>query len=146
MSRSSSSAPMRSWLVAAGLVAAACALGGCGRSDWGYVEGVVTLEGEPVGPGTLLFEPAGPGQTKSAMAHFGEDGRYELMSPGDELGAPVGEYHVAVYGGGEGSFGEEQVGPASQSQIPRRYLDPGTSGLTATVQQGNNTIDFNLEP
>ena len=136
----------RGWLARVSLVGLLClASGGCGRSDWGYVEGVVTLHGEAVGPGTLVFEPVDSEQGRSAMAHFGEDGRYALKSAGNETGAPSGEYRVVVHAQGEGDFGDEQAGPPGEPSIPPRYLGYG-AGLTATVEAGSNTINLELEP
>jgi len=126
------------------LVGIVClAIVGCGPSDWGYVEGVVKLNGEPVGPGTLIFTPNDSGNTTSAIAHFGEDGRYTVMRPGEKPGAPIGEYRIRVEAGGEGTFGEENAGSPTQPVIPRQYLGYGAN-LTANIQPGDNKIDFEL--
>lgn len=131
-------------LASATLLVAACVIStGCGRNDWGFVEGVVTLRGEPVGPGTLIFTPTGPEQTTSAIAHFGEDGRYEVKSPGNKPGAPIGEYRVRVEPGGEEDFGDEQSGPPPDAKIPRQLLGYGAN-LTATIKKGDNTINLEL--
>lgn len=138
----------RRCVAVSGWAAVCLALGGCGGGDWSYVQGVVTLDEEPVGPGTLIFGPAGPEpSSKALIAYFGEDGRYELHSAADESGVPAGEYRVRVYGRGGADFTEEQARPPQdqQSEIPPRYSDYSTSGLTASVQPGNNTIDFPLE-
>jgi hypothetical protein len=130
---------------AAAKVAAICVtLGGCGQNDWAYVDGVVTLGGEPIGPGTLVFEPISSEQTRSGMAHFADDGRYKLKSAGNKEGLPVGEYRVRVDSRGEEAFGEEWVGPPPASPIPQEYLQYG-AGLTATVESGSNTINLELK-
>jgi hypothetical protein len=126
------------------IISTICLAGGCGPSDWGYVEGVVTLGGEPIGPGTLVFEPVSTDQTRSGIAHFGEDGRYQLVSAGNKEGLPVGEYRIRVDGKGEGSFGEERVGPPAASPIPQEYLQY-RANLTATVESGSNTINLELK-
>jgi hypothetical protein len=127
------------------LLLAICCAGGCGRGDWGTAEGVVTLGVKPVGPGTLIFEPTDQAETRSGIAHFGEDGRYEnLRSAGNEAGLPAGEYRIRVQAGGEESFGEEQAGPPPPSAIPPQYLNYG-AGLTAKIEPGDNEIDFELE-
>jgi hypothetical protein len=130
---------------AAGVVLPICLIqGGCGSRDWGYVDGVVTLGGDPIGPGTLVFEPTGPDLTVSGIAHFDESGRYELKSAGNKTGVPVGEYRVRVDGKGQEDFTEERTGPPPAPAIPRQYLDYG-AGLTATVESGNNTINLELK-
>jgi hypothetical protein len=116
---------------------------GCGGSDWGYLEGTVRVNGQPVGPGTITFEPT-VGDKAGAVASFGEDGKYEVRSAGRKEGAAVGEYRVAIYGGG--NFGEEVSGPRPPSKIPPRYGDPATSDLTATIEPGTKTVDFDLQP
>jgi len=118
-------------------------IAGCGNSDWGYLEGTVRLNGEPVGPGTMTFEPVA-GDKAGALASFGEDGKYSVRSAGRKEGAPIGEYRVAIIGGE--SFGEEVAGPRPPSKIPARYSQPATSNLTVTIEPGTKTMDFDLEP
>jgi hypothetical protein len=119
---------------------------GCGSSDWGYVEGIVTLEGQPVGPGTLIFEPAGPDRRSepSAVGHLNAQGEYTL-SAGEKIGASVGEYRVTIIGGDSASFAEEMKMPEeARSLIPARYQS-SEAGLTANVAPGKQTIDFELK-
>jgi len=42
---------------------------------------------------------------------------------------------------------DSSAAPASQpkSAIPRRYADPATSGLEATVEPGGVSVEFSLE-
>ena len=65
-----------------------CAICGCSDDKWGYVSGRVTLQGKPVGPGSMMFEPENPPTvtTPSAIAHFREDGKYTLKSAGNRNG------------------------------------------------------------
>lgn len=121
---------------------------GCGDENWGYVTGTVTLEGKPVGPGTLMFEPADPASitAPSAIAHFREDGKYVLKSAGNRKGAPAGDYLVMIHGRGEEAFGDERIEDDYQSPIPAKYLNHRKSGLTATVKPGSQVIDFDLQP
>jgi hypothetical protein len=121
---------------------------GCADENWGYVTGTVTLKGKPIGPGSLMFEPANPTSvtTPSAIAHFREDGKYSLRSAGNREGAPAGEYLVMIHGRGEEAFGDERIDPKQKSAIPAKYLNHRASGLKATVNPGDNTIDFDLTP
>ena len=41
---------------------------GCGRENWGYVTGTVKVDGEPAGPGSIMFEPVDP-YTPTAFAN-----------------------------------------------------------------------------
>ena len=115
---------------------------GCGGGDWGYLEGTVTVNGQPPGPGTIALEPVSE-ERAGAIGSFGEDGKYSVRSSGRKEGAPVGEYRVAIYGGE--NFGEEQVGPRQPSKIPTRYSNPNTSELTVTIEPGTTTADFDLK-
>jgi hypothetical protein len=127
-----------------GLAAAALLLvAGCGQGDWGYLEGTVLLNGQPVGPGTITFEPLDQDRA-GAIAGFGEDGKYSVVSAGRKEGAKTGEYRVLIHGG-EG-FGEESSGSRPKSPIPARYAQPGTSDLKVTIEPGKQTFDFNLKP
>lgn len=120
---------------------------GCGGSDWGYVTGVVTLEGQPVGPGTLIFDPVGPNRA-SSTGHLNAQGEYTLMSAGKtkgKAGAPVGDYRVTIMGGDSSSFAEEMTTrEEATSLIPARYQSP-EAGLTANVTAGKQTINFELK-
>jgi hypothetical protein len=118
---------------------------GCGSDDWGYVEGVVTLEGQPVGPGTLIFEPVGVDRRSgpSAVGHLDAQGAYTLGA-GKKKGAAVGEYRVTIMGGDSDSFAEEMTTKAeAKTLIPARYQSP-EAGLTANVAAGKQVINFEL--
>ena len=94
----------------------------------------------------MMFEPENPPTvtTPSAIAHFREDGKYELKSAGNRVGAPVGTYLVMIHGRSEEQFGDEIVDPKEKSAIPSKYLNHRLSGLKATVKSGSQTIDFDL--
>jgi hypothetical protein len=117
--------------------------GGCGKADWGYLSGTVKLNGQPVGPGTITFEPT-DAERAGSIASFGEDGQYTVISAGRKEGARVGEYRVLIQGGS--TFGEETVGPRPASKIPARYANPQTSDLKVTIESGSKTHDFELKP
>lgn len=121
---------------------------GCSDDKWGQVSGTVTLQGKPVGPGSMMFEPENPPTvtTPSAIAHFREDGKYTLKSAGNRPGAPIGTYLVMIHGRSEEAFGDEIVDPKAKSTIPAKYLNHRLSGLKATVKPGTQTIDFDLTP
>lgn len=128
-------------------LAALVCLQGCSDSNWGYVEGTVTVNGQPVGPGSMMFEPENASvTTPSAIAHFREDGKYVLKSAGNKNGAPVGTYFVMIHGRSEEAFGDEVVDPNHKSAIPAKYLNHRVSGLKAEVKPGKQTIDFDLTP
>ena len=71
-------------------LAIACCIG-CGSADnTGNVSGTITVNGTAAGPGTIMFDPL-PGDGPigpSAIGHFGADGQYALMLPGNKKGGP----------------------------------------------------------
>lgn len=124
---------------------------GCGRSDrlpTAYVNGTVTFEGAPVPTGSLLFVPEGGGP--AAQGNISKDGSYTLGTYTTSDGAILGRFQVMITAfaqpkGGSG-LPEDMMNSNTESLslIPEIYGDLEKSGLTATVDGGSNTIDFNL--
>jgi hypothetical protein len=138
-----------------GFVLAACGLTallttGCSPSDVGRVAGQVTLNGQPLAEGSILFQD--DTGAISVNAALDGDGRYEVRTY-DKRGLPPGTYRVAItprtFGDGETPLIEGPPAPTAPtaSPIPPRYRDVATSGLTATVQAGSNPpFNFDLAP
>ncbi|MCC9606802.1 carboxypeptidase-like regulatory domain-containing protein [Blastopirellula sp. JC732] len=135
-------------------------IGGCG-SDAGmlkteYVAGIVTLDGAPVQGATVMFSPTTKEVGTPANGFTNAAGRYELtvVMPGAGMSAPInggtlsGEYMVSI----AKSTAEEtpEDGPVAPKMpkltyhVPKKYSNPRTSGLTATVSAGKNDIPFEL--
>lgn len=98
------------------------------------VTGTVTFNNVPVKAGTITFEPEGG---KSAVGKI-VDGKIQDVttnSAGD--GAPVGDLKVGI---------ATPDGAKPDSEIPKMYSIPSTSGLTATVKKGGpNELKFELK-
>ncbi len=118
------------------------------------VTGVVTYNGDPVEGAQVAFVAAGGGQ--GAAGTTDADGKYTLTTYEAGDGAEAGEYGVKIMkfskppkaeGGGE----EEYTGAAEDdawvptNELPAKYADPSTSGLTATVGESATTADFELK-
>jgi hypothetical protein len=133
---------------------------GCGRSDrspLGRVAGTVQYNGQPVAAGTLVFEVPGARPANGTIAD-GEIVEVTTYVPRD--GVPVGEARIAVFAtpasgvaapanpaaepGAAIVLDQNYMGGAVKSLIPSRYNDPATSGLTWTIQEGENVLDLNL--
>ena len=126
----------------------AASAGGCGSGDIGQVHGLITVNGQPVGPGSVFFDPIIEEDTgqRPAIAQFGSDGKYVLVMAGNVPGARVGKYRVTVRPN-SGDFGAEEAQVTGKaSPIHPRYLNPDSSGLTADVVAGDQKIDFDLDP
>lgn len=127
--------------------------GGCSSSEGpelAEVTGQITLDGQPVTNGIVRFLPDRDAGTSGpiASARLDENGKYTLLSPGNRPGAIVGSHLVTVICDvlpvrevSEGVF--EETGEACL--VPGRYASETTSGLRATVDEGPNSIDFELE-
>jgi hypothetical protein len=117
---------------------------GCNHSSQeSQVSGRVTLDGAPVGPGTVVFAPVGSG--KPATGSVDASGNYN-MSTSHEIGLASGKYKAAV------SIREaapdikrgERPEPG-KLLIPQKYEDSSKSGLEYDVPPGNNTINIELK-
>jgi hypothetical protein len=117
---------------------------GCSGSDFeSQVSGTVTLDGETIGPGFLVFVPAS-GSTNPANGTIQPGGSYELKTA-NTAGLHAAKYKVSVtildqpdVPPGERSY---QV---AKSRIPTKYNDINTSGLEFDVEPGSNSIDIPL--
>lgn len=121
--------------------------GGCGSGgpSMGRVSGTVSYKGQPLPKGTISFiatDAVRPNATGDI-----QNGAYTLQTaePGD--GAVVGEYKVAIIDVDPEAANEEMPGmpiEAPKSAIPAKYQNADRSGLTAKVESGGNTINFDL--
>jgi hypothetical protein len=135
------------WLLAA---AALGALGGigCGGSGpaLGKVSGKVSFQGKPLTEGTITFASQEKGPTITAK--IGPDGAYRVKTAKGE-GLPPGRYEAWI----SPPVVELPVGmvkempkPREYPEIPAKYRQARTSGLTLTVEQGDNTLDVDMQP
>jgi hypothetical protein len=127
------------------LALAFVAWAGCGGDGMeSTVSGRVTLDGTPVGPGTVVFAPAA-GEQNPATGTIQVDGAYELKS-NRTAGLPAGRYKASV-----SVFDQAPVAPGERSYeqaklvTPQKYADPSTSDLEYDVEPGFNMIDIELK-
>ena len=138
-----------------GCAAMALMLWGCGRSGPEYwpVNGKVTFRGRPVAVGSIRF--SNPQMGVDTIMELDADGTYTIIS-GKKMGLPEGTYQVAVVPNVDVSnlkvTKSGLVVPSSMpsaktvpSNIPERYQQPTTSGLTVTVKPEPNVFDVNME-
>jgi hypothetical protein len=117
---------------------------GCNSSSQeSQVVGSVKLDGDPIGPGTVVFAPVEGGR-KPATGSIDADGNYSLNTS-REAGLAAGKYAVAV------SIREMPQNvkrgdrpPLGKLLIPEKYEQSSTSGLEYQVEPGTNTIDIEL--
>jgi hypothetical protein len=118
---------------------------GCSPSvKLGRVSGRVTYKGHPVPNGAITFlpNPSGP----PATAAIQSDGTYSLQTPGIGDGAVLGAHAVMITALREGPATEpDERDPLPPPIIPVKYGNTSTSGLTAEVHEGDNTVNFDLK-
>jgi len=147
------------------LAFAVAVFGGCGDGgpSVNYVEGRVTLDGNPVPKATVVFSPVEGGTGRPAVGTTDESGVYKLtdaQSTDVGSGAATGEYRVGITkvaaSGGSGAATENdetaylKASPTStvalKSEIPTTYNRPEDSGLKASIKSGSNQgVDFDLK-
>jgi hypothetical protein len=107
------------WLT---LVAALAA--GWGVDRWfhsrpiGSVEGLITLDGQPIADGSIKFH----GVSQSVGAKSRPDGEFLIPL------VPTGQYRITIEGRG----------------LPQKYSAENQSALTAVVSEGMNVFHFEL--
>jgi hypothetical protein len=102
------------------------------------VSGQVKLRGKPLPEATVSFHPQQQG-ARLLYAVTDPEGRFKITfrEPGD--GAPAGKYLVTVVRHKASKDGDEIVrnGP---NELPQRYENPGTSGLSVDIVDGPNEL------
>jgi hypothetical protein len=134
------------------LLVVAAALVGCGSGEVrGRIVGKVTFQGRPVTDGILVFSDDEKGVHMTTR--LGPDGGYELRTA-KGVGLPVGTYRISVcpppLAPAKISFEPDAAATSGHVNeyvnIPARYRDQATSGLTVTVKEGENALDIAMQP
>lgn len=115
---------------------------GSGSSDIGTVEGVVTLDGNPVDRATIIFYPP---TGRSSFGYTDENGHYSLVHSRKNNGALIGNHRVTISTEIEKDYLNGANTDARKETMPAKYLDPEKTDLTGTVNSGSNEIDFELK-
>ena len=134
---------MRRGFVAASIVGILSLSAGCSGPDRGGVRGEVTLNGKPVGEGSISFLPADGTQGDKVAAPV-QDGRYEI--PPDR-GPRPGRNRVEISWARSTGHKVPSADPGLLTEerreaIPPRYNKQST--LVEELRAGANTKDFQL--
>ena len=121
------------------LLACSFWLVGCSReAPTGAVTGTVTYDGAPVTKGVVVL--TNPDSGIGASGALDASGRYQISS------VRTGEYQVAIQPPPAPSPEEMAAGEKMETlDIPDKFQSAQTSGLTATINEGENTADFQLQ-
>jgi hypothetical protein len=100
-----------------------------GEADGAHLVGKVTFQGQPAPPGFITLVGKGGRRFSASIL---PDGTYQFKTA-----LPPGEYRVAI----ERTPGAEIP---KKLDIPDRYRQEATSGLSARIERGKQTLDFDL--
>lgn len=121
------------------------AFAGCGESGptRGDVQGAVTVGGEPIEEGAIVFTPV-EGVEGAPMQYKITDGSYVSS----EKGVPIGKNSVYISGvkaTGKQSFNfvTGEMSDDFMEIVPAKYNEKTT--LEVEVKEGENTFDFELD-
>lgn len=149
------------WLSAvAAIVSIGCG-GGTPTVKTEMVEGLVTLDGEPVSGATVTFVPVQDGVGATASGTTDSEGKYRLNAIGPAArgqagaGTLPGEYYVGVIKvklpehatSTEAAMPKEGQRPEASAMtyvVPQTYGEPQKSGIKKTVKAGMNDIPIEL--
>ena len=118
---------------------------GCQRGpSLGIVTGTVTLDGEPVSHGCILFSDASQGIFMTADLR--SDGSYEVIRA-EGRGLPLGTYQVAITPRAfDLPVGGSSAAPSQPpSAILAKYQDVATSGLKLSVRPEINFYNVDMQ-
>jgi len=104
------------------------------------VSGTVLLNGQPLPNAAIRFQP------ESGRVSIGEtdaSGHYSLQYNDTTPGAKIGSHKVSITTYRDNSIPGDINSPPAPELLPPRYHEQ--TELTAEVQPGKNTINFNLE-
>jgi hypothetical protein len=96
------------------------------------VKGKVTYKGQPLTKGTIRFEPDGYG--RMATGAIQSDGTFVLSTLQKDDGVVAGTHKVYI----------TDTGPAKKDSIPKKYTQPGSSTLSAEVDNEHKEFSFDL--
>ncbi len=93
------------------------------------------MGGEPLEGATVVFEPS---EGRPSNGKTDGSGNYELIYTKDAMGASVGRHTVRIMMEPDPDNAEAEL-----TEIPAKYNT--NSELTAEVEPGENTFDFDLD-
>jgi len=152
------SSPWLTWLGA--IIAAALAAPGCGSSPPNsssvQVSGRVTYNGQPVGYGSLIFQPQETTKSSWGVGTISEDGKYSLLTNQPDLGLQPGRFDIYIRPPAphdkpkHGPSGEEEVSWEkamilnASYPVPKRFFSRETSGLWVNLEKQPTRLDIDL--
>ncbi len=130
-----------SYKLASLLLLLLCIETGCGGAKFAPVEGVITLDGQPLEDATVTFTPMGSvgNEIQQSFGRTDASGKYSLeLLSGKQSGALIGNHNVGIAKNIETESDIMTREEAQSVQLPKHEF-------TFEVKQGKNEANFNLE-
>jgi len=126
-------------------------ISGCfgGNSDLGNVTGTIKVNGEPISNAAVTFMPV---EGRASIGLTDAEGRYKMVYTVGQDGARIGKHKVFIttevvkepaYGHQSGAADPVRQ-KGRKELLPKNYSERNYTELTANVESGDNTIDFDL--
>jgi hypothetical protein len=129
------------------LLSLGAVLAGCDRGEVrGRIAGKVTFQGQPVSEGFVLLN--NNDKAIHMTAPLKPDGSYEILTA-KGAGLPLATYGVCVTPPPPPPIdieAKERPTIKQYPNIPQKYRNDQTSGLTLTVKEGTNQLDIDMKP
>lgn len=106
------------------------------QPELGTVSGKITMDGAPLAKASVRFYPE---SGRASAGNTDEEGNYELVFIRDTIGAIPGKHSVKISTLDEAN---DPFGSQNSETVPTKYNKKTT--LEATVEEGENTINFDL--
>jgi predicted small lipoprotein YifL len=129
-------------------------ISGCERGPvYLPVNGIVTLDGQPVAEAAISFYPLTPGGEPSTGVTDAQ-GKFTLKTAHDHAGALAGKHQISVFRADMVPLAPGEVPPpgdiALEGQrmkwiVPSKYSQFSTSGLEADVQPNMPSVELQLK-
>jgi hypothetical protein len=104
------------------------------RTGWATVAGTISYQGKPLPGGEVMWCTKQDGAMILRGGSIREDGTFKLD-------APTGPAKVAIH-----TADLKKANSARYVELPAKYADPETSGLTYQVKPGENQgVDFDIQ-
>jgi hypothetical protein len=127
---------------------------GCGSGDSGpAVEGVITLDGQPLANANIQLIPQGSNMGQTGFGRTDASGKFEISSAdGKQQGTAPGDYKVVISklvnpdGTDFVARADEDPGLANYKELlPPLYSNPEQTKLTAKIPaEGKKDLNFKL--
>ncbi|MGD9635527.1 MAG: hypothetical protein AB7U97_19760 [Pirellulales bacterium] len=124
------------------LLVSSAVIAGCGRGNFGTVDGIVTLDGQPLDGGAISFYPAVSGPVYYADVQPG--GSYHLKTSSHDSVIPGSYIATVSHRRGRPSPGMSLREIEALEMVPIRYCNKESSDLKFDVVAGSNAINLEM--